>query len=66
MKFKQDVKTFLKSKTNWTGLGLIIGGALAFHYKNLSEFEAGQMIVAGFSIIFLRDGIEGAKNAQST
>lgn len=61
---KQDIEQFFKSKTNWLGLGSIVGGIIAFQYGGMAQYEAGQMVVAGFAMIFLRDGIAGVKNAK--
>lgn len=61
---KQDIKSFFKSKTNWLGLGSIIGGIIAFKYGGMAQYEAGQMVVAGLAMIFIRDGIAGIKNVK--
>lgn len=61
---KQNLNQFFISKTNWLGLGSIVGGIIAFKYGGMAQYEAGQMVVAGLAMIFLRDGIAGVKNVK--
>lgn len=69
MKFKQGVKVFLESKTNWLGLGMIVGGLVAIvnslKTTVLIPEEAVKSILAGLALIFVRDGIAGMKNDKS-
>jgi len=64
VKFKQSVNEFISSKTNQLGVTMIIGGVIAFIYKNMTEFEAGQMVVGGLFMLFSRDAIAGIKNVK--
>jgi len=70
MKFKQDFRTFLSKKTNWLGIGMIAGGIISLMNSSTagSEYsqEAVKSILAGFALLFVRDGIEGVKNVKST
>ncbi len=65
---KQTIGQFLKSKTNWLGISMVIGGIFSIvnDYKAglpISE-ESFKSILAGFALIFVRDGIAGIKNAK--
>lgn len=52
--FRQDVRTFLKSKSNWTGLTMIFGGAIGIYQKaNLTV--SVQAIMGGLALIFVKD-----------
>lgn len=59
--FKQGIKEFFQSKTNWTGLGMIVGGAGAFAYDQMDFAAAAQLVASGFALIFMRDAIAGIK-----
>lgn len=59
--FKQDVDKFLHSKSNWTGMGMILGGVVGLQSGTIEPFNASQMIVGGFALIFVKDAIEGKK-----
>ncbi len=65
---KQDINQFFKSKTNWLGIGMIIGGAVTVYNAYTSNLpmpdEAIKSMLAGFALIFVRDGIAGVKNAK--
>lgn len=61
MKFKQTLKEFFKSKTNWTGLTMILSAVSGFLTQSISPAEAWQMITAGLAIIFLKDAVAGVK-----
>lgn len=67
MKFKQSIKAFFTSKSNWLGLSMITGGAIAlFNEYQTSQTisqNAVESILAGFALLFVRDGIAGMGNA---
>lgn len=69
MKFKQSVKVFLKSKTNWLGLSMIIGGTIAIinsmKVSVIIPEEAVKSILAGLALVFVRDGIAGLKDDKT-
>ena len=66
MKFKQSISEFASSKTNQLGITMIVGGVIAFMYENMTQFEAGQMVVGGMFMLFSKDSIAGMKNDKST
>jgi hypothetical protein len=57
--FKQDVQTFLQSKTNWTALGIIGGAVVGFYTKSVTPVEAFAGITNGLGMLFIRDAIAG-------
>jgi len=61
VKFKQNIKDFLSSKTNWTGIGMIAGGAGGFYFGQMDFNAAAQLVASGFALIFVRDAIAGMK-----
>lgn len=56
--FKQDVRTFLKSKSNWTGLSMVIGGIIGITQKADLTISV-QAIMGGLALIFIKDAISG-------
>lgn len=56
--FKQTVREFLASKSNWTGLTMIIGGAIGL-YQKADVSTSVTAIMGGLSLLFIRDGIAG-------
>lgn len=66
MKFKQDVKKFFSSKTNWLALSMIGGGLVPIVNSMKAGApipkEAVESILAGLALLFVRDGIAGIKN----
>lgn len=61
MKFKQTSKEFFRSKTNWTGLTMILSAISGFLTQTLGAAEAWQMVTAGLGIIFIKDAVVGVK-----
>lgn len=53
--FKQDVKEFFQSKSNWTGITSIVVGGYLIH---IGEVRTGiESIFAGLALIFVKDAI---------
>lgn len=59
MKFKQDVKTFLSSKTNWMGVSGVIGAVVGFYAGQLDIVQAVQSGMVALGFIFVKDAIAG-------
>jgi hypothetical protein len=55
--FSQNIKQFISSKTNWTGLGMIAGAVVGFKTAVLTPYEAVQTAIAGFSLLFIKDAV---------
>lgn len=61
--FKQDIKTFLQSKTNWTGI-TIIGSAIVGYYTGaITPVELFAGVTNGLGLMFIRDAIAGKGEA---
>lgn len=59
MKFKQGIREFFSSKTNWTGLGMIAGAVGGAYFKQIDFNSAAQLVASGLALIFVRDAIAG-------
>lgn len=59
MKFKQSLKSFFASKTNWTCLTGIIASIAGYLAKEFTLSTALQMGLTSLSILFIRDAISG-------
>ena len=55
--FKQEIKEFLSSKTNWTGLSMVIGSIVGFKYGQVDAVTAVQGVMAGLALISVKDAI---------
>lgn len=53
--FAQDIKGFFRSKTNWTGIGMIVAGYFMFRSGDVQN--GMQSIIGGLALIFVRDAI---------
>ncbi len=53
--FAQDMKTFFKSKTNWTGLTMIGTGIVGYFTKTMTPVAAFQTAATGLGLICLKD-----------
>jgi hypothetical protein len=61
MKFKQDIKEFISSKSNWLGVSAVLSGAIGYQTKALQPIEAINMIGGGLALLFVHDTIAGSK-----
>lgn len=59
MKFKQSLKSFFASKTNWTCLIGIISATAGYIAKEFTLSTALQMGLTSLSVMFIRDAIAG-------
>lgn len=59
--FKQNVRQFLASKTNWTGLTMIVSAFIGYQTGAMDAVSAWQTAASGLGLIFIRDAIAGAK-----
>lgn len=59
MKFKQNIKDFFASKTNWTCLIGIITAIVGYIAKEFTLSTALQMALTSLSVMFVRDAIAG-------
>jgi uncharacterized membrane protein HdeD (DUF308 family) len=50
-------KKWYQSKTNWTGITTIVGAVAGYLTGAIDPVTAAQTIVAGFALIFLRQGV---------
>ena len=66
MKFKQSIKEFLQSKTNWAGITMIGSGVVGFASGVMDAVVSFQTIAGGFGLMFIKDAIAGAKNGKAT
>jgi len=57
--FKQTVKDFFKSKTNWTAVTMIIAAIVGYFTKEFTASVAITQIFGGFGLLFIRDAIAG-------
>jgi len=55
--FEQDVKQFLSSKTNWTGMTMIVTGCVGLYAKSMDAVTAWQSIFGGLGLLFVKDAI---------
>jgi len=55
--FKQDLKQFLSSKTNWTGMTMIVTGVVGLIYKSIDPVTAWKSISGGVALICVKDAI---------
>ena len=55
--FSQDLKTFLKSKSNWTGMTMIGSGIVGWYTKSMEPVTAFQTIMGGFGFLAIKDAI---------
>ncbi len=58
MMFKQSLNEFFSSKSNWTGLGMIVGGLIGISQKADLTISS-QAVIAGLALIFVKDAIAG-------
>jgi len=61
MKIKQTIGEFFTSKTNLTGLGLIVAGGYGFYSKTMEPTEAIFMVFNGLGFIGVKDALAGLK-----
>ena len=57
MMFKQNLKQFISSKSNWKATVMIIGGAYAAFTGLMDYPSAIQMVTGGIAVIGLRDAL---------
>jgi hypothetical protein len=57
MKFKQNTGDFIASKSNWTGMVMIAGGAYGGYTKAMDITAAIQMILGGIAVISIKDAV---------
>lgn len=55
--FKQDIKAFFSSKSNWTALSMIIGSIVGLKYGQVDAVTAVQGVMAGLALISVKDAI---------
>lgn len=56
--FKQDLREFFSSKSNWAGIGMIAGGLVGIYTKADLTISM-QAIIGGLALIFVKDAIAG-------
>lgn len=59
MKIRQGFREFFSSKTNLTGLGLIVAGGYGFYSKTMEPTEAIFMVFNGLGFIGVKDALAG-------
>lgn len=55
--FKQTVREFMASKTNWTGLTMTASAGVAYLTGELSASAALTPALTGVSLLFIRDAL---------
>lgn len=61
--FKQTLRQFLRSKTNWSALTLIVTGLAAYLGGEISLAAMLGAVFNGLSLLFVRDAIAGREAA---
>jgi len=59
LKFKQDIRDFFSSKTNWLGIITIGGAAVGYYSGMMNPLEAYQTATGALMALFVRDAIAG-------
>lgn len=55
--FSQDAADFFSSKSNWTGLTMIVVGIAGYMSKSMPPVVAIQSIMGGLALLFVKDAI---------
>lgn len=57
--FKQTIKEFFKSKTNWTAVTMIVAAIVGYLTKEFTASAAINQMFGGLGILFIRDAVAG-------
>ena len=57
--FKQTIKEFFKSKTNWTSVTMIVAAIVGYFTNEFTASATITQIFGGLGLLFIRDAVAG-------
>lgn len=62
--FKQTLRQFLASKSNWTALTAVLVAVAGYLTQEYTLASAVSQALGGMALLFVRDAISGGGNAE--